>query len=122
MRLALAERSGKTILWGREEVTMRVATYLAVASTVLLLACSEREVPEPPAAPSPGKAPAAQQAAPPVPPAPASPLPTIAEPPRPDDPRRAETPCDRNEPGWKWVGTLVEEGRCVVGPCECVQG
>lgn len=100
---------------------MRVATYLAVASTVLLLACSEREAPEPAAAPSPAKAPAAQKA-PPLPPAPANPLPTIAVPPRGDDPRHPETPCDRNEPGWKWQGNLVEDGKCVVGPCECVQG
>lgn len=34
---------------------------------------------------------------------------------------REETPCDRNEPGWVLKGTLVEDGKCVVGPCDCIE-
>jgi hypothetical protein len=103
---------------------MRAATFLAVASTALLLACSEPEAPAPAAVTSPAGMPpaAAPQKAPPVPAAPANPLPTVAEPPRGADVRRPDTPCDRNEPGWKWTGNVVEDGRCVVGPCDCVRG
>ena len=45
-----------------------------------------------------------------------APLPPADAPP---NPRRAETPCDRKEAGWKWVGNIVENGQCIVGPCEC---
>jgi len=102
---------------------MRVSSVLAVAATALLLGCSEPEAPEPAAGGSPaaGMPPAAAQKAPPIPPPPANPLPTVAEPERAPDVRRPETPCDRNEPGWKWTGNVVEDGRCVVGPCDCVR-
>jgi len=102
---------------------MRVVTLLVVASVALLAACSEPDAPEPAAATSPAGMPpaAAPQKAPPIPPGPEDPLPTVAEPERGPDPRRPETPCDRHEPGWKWTGNVVEDGRCVVGPCDCVR-
>jgi hypothetical protein len=49
-------------------------------------------------------------------------LPTMSVKPQGGDqmpPRHAETPCDRKEAGWKWVGNIVEDGHCVVGPCKC---
>jgi hypothetical protein len=99
----------------------------AFALTIGSLGCSKGEAPQPPA-PAPSVA-AAKPAQPPRPPkpaqAPANPLPTIVvNPPAdvPPDPRRTVTPCDRKEPGWKWQGSLVEDGHCVVGPCICVKG
>ena len=109
---------------------MRFGTVASVALVITLLGCSKPDAPEPKPAPAPLSAKPA--AAPPPPPnaaarpqaAPAAPLPTIVvQKPAdvPEDPRRKETPCDRNEPGWKWVGTVVENGQCAVGPCDCVQ-
>ena len=109
---------------------MRVGTVVAsVAMGLSLLACSKAEPPaaKPEAAPPPA-APAA--VAPQNPSAnpqgkPAGPRPTtVLQVPdtAPTDYRGEETPCDRNEPGWKWTGNLVENGQCVVGPCDCVKG
>ena len=107
---------------------MRFGFVASVALTIAVLGCSTPEAP-PPAAPAPtATAKPRPSPAPPKegaaqrPPEPT--LPTIV-PPKPEgapDPRRAETPCDRHEPGWKWIGNVVDEGRCVVGPCTCVQG
>lgn len=38
-----------------------------------------------------------------------------------DQPPKNETPCSRGEPGWKFHGNLVVDGKCVVGPCDCTQ-
>jgi hypothetical protein len=104
-----------------------------VGSIVLagaLLACSKPEAPAP--APAPAAPPTAAAAAKPAAAKPAadpqsSPRPTlqsiVVHTPAGagDDPRRKETPCDRQEAGWKWVGNVVEDGRCAVGPCDCVK-
>jgi hypothetical protein len=108
---------------------MRLGLVASVVLTGALLACSKSEGPpaaQPPAvAAKPTRVPLDDAAKEARNRRPAQPLPTIhVEPPAdaPPDPRRAETPCDRKEAGWKWVGTIVEEGRCVVGPCDCVKG
>lgn len=105
-----------------------VAASIAVALT--LLACSK---PEPPAAASAPAPPTAAQPAAVVPPPnpaanpqakPAGPqATTVQQMPAgaPTDYRAEKTPCHRNEPGWKWVGNLVENGQCAVGPCDCVK-
>jgi hypothetical protein len=108
---------------------MRSGFVASVALTIAVLGCSTPEAPPAPAAPAPTAMAKPQPS--PAPPKegatnrpPGTGLPTIALP-QPEgvpDPRRAETPCDRHEPGWKWVGSVVDEGRCVVGPCNCVQG
>ena len=104
---------------------MKIRTVVVLALALTWLGCSKPEpeapqdaappAPAAPQAPAPGAAPTASPKRPIVT------LPTVAEPHAdvPTDPRRAETPCDRHEAGWKWVGTVVEDGRCVVGPCAC---
>lgn len=104
-------------------MTRRIVAVLAL--TIGSLGCSPSEPPQP--APTAAAAKSAAPAPPPAPPVkavqPQNPMPTISVPPpaHPPDPRRTETPCDRQEPGWKWQGNLVEDGRCVVGPCTCVK-
>ena len=109
---------------------MRIRTAVALALALTWLGCSkpESEAPKDAAPPAPAatRAPAAADAPAPTasPKRPAVTLPTVhVEPPAdiPPDPRRAETPCDRHEAGWKWHGTVIEDGRCVVGPCTCVK-
>ena len=115
---------------------MRVGTFASVVLTIAVLGCSKSEPPAPPpVVPPPAPASGAAAAKPPRPtvdPAkaaapkasPAAPLPTIIvhSPSGVNDPRRAETPCDRHEEGWKWVGHVVDNGNCVVGPCSCEKG
>jgi len=112
---------------------MRARTCVAVLISVFALGCSGPDAPEPQApapAPPAAQAPAAK-APPPAPPVakappsiapPANPMPTVVVPQNTaEDPRRPQTACDRHEPGWKWHGTVVEDGKCVVGPCDCVK-
>jgi len=108
---------------------MRFGFLASVALTIAVLGCSTPE-PEAPAPTAPA-ATAKQRPRPSATPedgqpkrSPDVPRPTISvsKPEGAPDPRRTETPCNRNEAGWKWVGTVVEDGRCVVGPCTCVQG
>ena len=107
---------------------MRFGFVASVALTIAVLGCS---TPEPPAPAVPAPTATAKPRPSPLPEdgsatkqPPAPTLQTIV-PPEPTgapDVRRQETPCDRHEPGWKWTGNVVDEGRCVVGPCSCVQG
>lgn len=113
---------------------MRLAVVGSIVLAGTLLACSKPEAPAP--APAPVAAPtAAAAAAAAAKPAAAEPVVDPQSSPRPtmqsiplhtlsgagDDPRRKETPCHRQEAGWKWVGNVVEDGRCAVGPCDCVK-
>jgi len=118
---------------------MRFATVasilLSVGLSVGMLACSKPETPEPAQAPAAAPAQVAPPAAAEKPKAAAkaaanplgTPLPTLKSiplhtpPGLNEDSRRQPTPCDRNEPGWKWVGNVVEDGKCAVGPCDCVK-
>lgn len=105
---------------------MRFCFVASVALGLAVLGCSS--APEAPQAPTPTATikprprPLPSQGKPGRSPAP--PLPTISVPMPANtvaDLRRQETPCDRHEPGWKWVGTVVEDGRCAVGPCTCTK-
>lgn len=97
----------------------------------LALACAWLGCSKPEPEPQKQAAPAATKVAAPAAPAPApsagqrepvATLPTVDVKPPPDSrPRYPETPCDRHEAGWKWVGTIVENGQCIVGPCACVK-
>jgi hypothetical protein len=107
---------------------MRIGLVASVALSVVVLGCAAPDAPEAPAPaaatakPRPRPSPPPKDAQPKEPPAPT--LPTIVPPKAegPPDARRQETPCDRNETGWKWTGGHVEDGRCTIGPCTCVQG
>lgn len=106
---------------------MRFGFLASVALTIAVLGCSAPEPEAPaPTAPAATAKPRPRPSATPADPkrSPATPWPTISVSKQEGapDPRRAETPCDRNEAGWKWQGTLVVDGRCTVGPCSCVQG
>lgn len=100
-----------------------------IALTIALawLGCSKSDpAATTPAAPAPTAVKAAAAAPAPAPTAsrarPVATLPTVhVEPPPDSKPRNPETPCDRHESGWKWVGTVVENGQCSVGPCSCVK-
>ena len=98
---------------------------MVLALALAWLGCSKSEpVPPQPAAPAATATGAAAAAPVPTmsPRRPAVTLPTVhVEPPPDSRPRNPETPCDRHESGWKWVGTIVENGQCVVGPCACVK-
>mgnify|MGYP000623575141 CR=1 FL=1 len=110
---------------------MRIGTVVSVGAILALLACSKPEAPAPvptgaPRASAPITKPSPIAAATQAPAMrqPKSPMPTIVmQRPAavPEDQRHKETPCDRNEAGWKWVGNVVEDGRCAVGPCDCVK-
>jgi len=107
---------------------MRICTVVALALALTWLGCAKPEAEAPkeaaPQAPAATRASATAAAPTASPPRPAVTLPPLeVQPPAdiPPDPRRAETPCDRQEAGWKWAGTLVEEGRCVVRPCACLK-
>lgn len=100
---------------------MRFPVVASIVLSLSLLACSKSETPEPAhLSPQNGESQSANSSPTSRPMAVAPPAqPEQAAPPV-DDPRYKPTACDRNEPGWKWVGNLVEEGKCVVGPCDCV--
>ena len=99
-------------------------SMMSLALALALVGCSKSE-PEPakPAAPArpAATAPAAPAAPTPSPRRPAVTIPTVAIPPTTGQSRYPETPCERHEPGWKWTGTIVENGQCIVGPCACVK-
>lgn len=99
---------------------MRFIPVACFVSAIALVACSTPEAPETQAPPAPTAAAVG------VPPA-AKPKPPAAAPAATEHSEAAEGAhqkdihCQRNEPGWKWVGNIVEEGKCVVGPCDCVR-
>jgi hypothetical protein len=104
---------------------MTIRTVVALALTVAWLGCSGPE-PEPakqPVAQATAKSAPAPNAGPTTSPRrPIAPMPTVSVKQQQGEqfpPRHAETPCDRKEAGWKWVGNIVEDGHCVVGPCKC---
>lgn len=106
----------------RQDPTIRTMTVLALALTVLGCSKSEPDAPKPAAPAAAVATAAAAPAAPtPSPKRPAVTIPTIAIQPTTGQSRYPETPCERHESGWKWVGTIVENGQCVVGPCSCVK-
>lgn len=101
--------------------TPRTAVALALALACVGCAKSEPEAPKP-VAPAPTASVAVPAAPTQSPRRPAVTLPTVDVKPPPDvKPRHPETPCDRHEAGWKWTGTVVEDGVCTVGPCACVK-
>lgn len=105
-------------------MTIRTTAALALALTWLGCSGSEPEPAKQQPAPAAAPSAAAPAAAPTMSPRrPVATIPTIHVPPEAysgdGKPRYPETPCDRKEAGWKWVGNLVEDGNCVVGPCKC---
>jgi hypothetical protein len=103
---------------------MRFCFVASVVLSLAVLGCSSApEVPKAPTPtatvkPRPRPSPATGPTRSPGPP-----LPTVSlsAPQGAADLSRQQTPCDRHEPGWKWVGTVVQDGRCVVGPCTCTK-
>ena len=106
----------------RQDTTNR--TMMALALTLAIVGCSKSE-PEPAKPAAPAKAAATVAAAPaaptPSPRRPAVTIPTVGIQPTTGQSRYPETPCERHESGWKWTGTIVENGQCIVGPCACVK-
>ena len=110
----------------REDRTTRSVMVMALALALAWLGCSRSEPPPTPAAPASSVATAAAAAPAPGPTMsprrPAVTIPAIQKDPSAEARAlNSGTPCDRHESGWKWVGTVVENGQCSVGPCSCVK-